>query len=199
MNDDLKTAIVASINYLHTNAKPDVRAVLEEEFEDQDQVELNLNRLNRTLTQLGQDQAVGAVAIGTGVLRDDVNLDLDVANEAIRWLKEQGVLQQCGRGRGKVLILIRSSFTIGEDHFVWTAEEEAAPAEAEAEAAEAAVVVESSSPMQNLISAVEVLNLLAGQITEVVKELQNTDAHLALQAEIRELKTRLEQQAAMSW
>lgn len=68
----------------------------------------NYKILKKNLQNAGLDTAAGAIASGTGIIKEEV-LGGERGQQAIQALKKSGRLQQCGRGRGKCLVILNST------------------------------------------------------------------------------------------
>lgn len=110
----MTTEIVENANtvlrYLNNHVSDNVNSILEDVLDDARQVESNIERMATKLQHLGRREAVGAIAGGTGALTDNAGLEADAGQDAIRLLKEEDFIQQCGRGRGRAIILLTNEF-----------------------------------------------------------------------------------------
>lgn len=70
------------------------------------EVDSNVERINEKLAHLDLLTPVGAVAGGTAVFKDETGIEGEHAQNAVALLKEQFRLHQCGRGRGKALVIL---------------------------------------------------------------------------------------------
>lgn len=73
------------------------------------ELEINHKTVEEKLAEYNLTEPVGAVRGGTGIAKDDAGLPGEEGQRAIRMLKVSGRLVQCGRGRGKCLIVLNST------------------------------------------------------------------------------------------
>lgn len=89
--------------------RTDWSAVMLEELTDKE-FEQNTKVVEEKLaywgSHLGIDKPVGAVVGGTGPLREGFDITGEQAQQAVQILKACGRLVQCGRGRGKCLVVM---------------------------------------------------------------------------------------------
>lgn len=70
-------------------------------------LDTNIKAVDDKLHEIGVEEPVGAVEGGTGMIRDMLaDIDGEHAQEAIKLLKFHNRLHQCGRGRGRCLVLL---------------------------------------------------------------------------------------------
>lgn len=93
------------LTFLVGEANPNYQAVMREVLSP-DEFELNVKVLTAKLDEFAIEAPVGAYAGGTGQAKGAVDLAGEDGQRAIRLLKVSGRLLQCGRGRGKCLVLL---------------------------------------------------------------------------------------------
>ncbi len=87
----------------------------------------NYRTLKKNLQTAGLEAAAGAVAAGTGIAKDEAGLSGEAGQKAIQALKKSGRLQQCGRGRGKCLVVLTATLLPTEEE---NGQEQAEPVQA---------------------------------------------------------------------
>jgi len=96
------------LSFLISRSHDDWRQVMEDKLEGKE-FETNHTNVAKKLKKFHLDEPVGAVAAGTGVIKQEVGIEGEAGQKAINALKEAGRLLQCGRGRGKCLIVLSSN------------------------------------------------------------------------------------------
>lgn len=89
-------------------ARPDWEEVMNETLAEAER-DLNLDLIADRRETFRLAAPVGAVAMGTGALRAKTDLPGPVAQRAIQILKATARLVQCGRGRGKCLVVLQKT------------------------------------------------------------------------------------------
>lgn len=65
--------------------------------------------LKKILRQNNLESPAGVVASGTGIIKEEAGLSNEAGQRAIRALKQTQRIQQCGRGRGKCIVIITTT------------------------------------------------------------------------------------------
>lgn len=112
MADDMPTPELVQqanqmLTFLTEKSKKNVKKVMQDSLTEKE-YELNLRNMEAKLAEFEIEEPFGAVEGGTGVAKEEAGLEGEEGQRAIQLLKEHGRLQQCGRGRGKCLIILRS-------------------------------------------------------------------------------------------
>lgn len=105
MTQDIVTASNELLKFLVSEADPSWREVMEKTLDDA-LMETNLTKMESTLATLDREEPVGAIAAGTGVIKDRAGFEGEEGQTAVQMLKDHGRVQQCGRGRGKCLLIL---------------------------------------------------------------------------------------------
>lgn len=93
------------LEFLVEHADKNIESVMAENLE-KSEFDLNKENMAKNLETANREEAFGAIAQGTGVVKDEVGLDGEPGQRAVKLLKERFRIQQCGRGRGRVLIIL---------------------------------------------------------------------------------------------
>jgi len=110
--------------------------VMQEELTDSE-YQHSYKGLRKLLQDAGINEAAGAVAAGTGIAKEEAGLSGEAGQRAIQALKKSGRLQQCGRGRGKCLVILRADPLPEEENGEGEEHAKAAPTEEEKEVVDA--------------------------------------------------------------
>lgn len=86
----------------------DLLHVLETSGLNESEIETNLRNMHTALTAIGENSPWGAIVAGTGLVKEEAGLAGEDGQEAISLLKHSLRIQQCGRGRGKAIIVLRT-------------------------------------------------------------------------------------------
>lgn len=133
MTENFEPEVINSANklleLLLSKREVDVVGVMKAELSESE-FEHNVKTLRRKLQDMGANDAVGAVRSGTGIAKDEAGLPGELGQRAIQALKKSNRIQQCGRGRGKCLVILSSLPLEGEPAA------EATPTQEQAEAVE---------------------------------------------------------------
>lgn len=96
------------LTFLVSKADTDYAKVMSNTLNDKE-MEINSKSIEEKLAEFELTKPYGAVVGGTGIAKEQAGLPGEEGQRAIRLLKTGGRLLQCGRGRGKCLVILDKS------------------------------------------------------------------------------------------
>lgn len=219
-NDTLTPELAEQANqmlsFLVAQSKKNWKKVMQETLSETE-MELNVSKMEALLAEHDLEAPVGAVPGGTGIAKEEAGLEGEEGQLAIQLLKGAGRLQQCGRGRGKCLIVLSDEpLEAGTQ----TEEKKVATKKATKKQAVAEAPTETEEVEEVEIDMVEANNIPAllraardeyrrvkrdrDEAARTVRDLERQCADLneviaEREATIRHLEEQVEQQAVATW
>lgn len=165
--------------------------VMQEELTDSE-YKNSYKTLQKLLNDNNLPEAAGAVAAGTGIAKEEAGLSGEAGQQAIQALKQSGRLQQCGRGRGKCLVVLRTEPLPTEEG--GEGEEQAKPQPVETNAEEEQEVVDAN----NIPALLRCVRDNYRDLERQLRESRRNEAHMSklidkLQQEINEKDEQISQ------
>jgi len=170
------------LSFLSDQADPDWNKVMTETLTDSE-VESNTRTMRSKFDEFNIEDSdpVGAVLGGTGVAKENSGLSGEDGQVAIQILKQTGRIQQCGRGRGKCLIVLSSAPVEPQST---SSPEPSAPVAAVAQEEPAQAVQQDPSPPEEVDESEGMID--ASDVSTLARAIR--DAHRSLQREFNETK-----------